>query len=402
MTPLKFCMVTTFYPPFSFGGDGVFVHRLAQALAAQGHQVDVIHSADAYRTLGGGEPQHAFDEHPNVTRHALRTRWPKGAALTAHQLGSPSVYGSRLKTLLREGQYDVVHYHNISLMGGPGVLRFGDGLKLYTTHEYWLICPTHVLFKFDREACQDRQCLQCTLRAGRPPQLWRLGNKLADCIKHVDQFLVPSQFALARHRADGISAPMRVLPNFVPLPTDSLDTSRLNERPFFLCVGRLERLKGVQDMIKLFRSYRDADLLIIGDGGYRADLERLAGGLDHVRFLGAMHPSKLSDYYRQAVAVLVPSLCFEVFPLIPAEAMAHGTPVIARHIGALAEVVEESGGGITFRSLDECGQAIRRLQDDGALRQRLGTQGREKVLADWTTEAHLDQYFAVIEELLQR
>ena len=49
MKPLKLCMVTTVYPPVSFGGDGIFVYRLAQALAEAGHKVDVIHSEDAYR-----------------------------------------------------------------------------------------------------------------------------------------------------------------------------------------------------------------------------------------------------------------------------------------------------------------------------------------------------------------
>ena len=49
MKPLKLCMVTTFYPPFSFGGDGIFVYQLAHALAEKGHRVDVIHSEDAYR-----------------------------------------------------------------------------------------------------------------------------------------------------------------------------------------------------------------------------------------------------------------------------------------------------------------------------------------------------------------
>jgi glycosyltransferase involved in cell wall biosynthesis len=402
MRPLKFCMVTTFYPPFHFGGDGVFVYRLSQALAERGHQVDVIHSEDAYATLGGASSSAQFDEHPNVTRHGLRTRWPKAAALSAHQLGSPAVYRRRLDELLHQGQYDVVHFHNISLMGGPGILRLGNGVKLYTTHEYWLICPTHVLFKFDREACQDRQCLRCTLRAKRPPQLWRHSGKLAECIQHVDQFLMPSRFAMDRHRAEGISAPMRVLPNFVPVPAEMGSGDRVNSRPFFLCVGRLERLKGVQDMVELFRSYQDADLLIVGDGGYRHELECQAAGLDHVRFLGALHPEQLSDYYRQAVAVLAPSLCFEVFPLIPAEAMAHGTPVIARRIGALAEVVEESGGGLTFDTLAECADAMRSLCSDEALRQQLGQRGRAKVASDWTTERHLERYFDVIEELRQR
>src|SRR5262245_28218261 len=165
---LKICMVTTFYPPYHFGGDGVFVYRLAHALADRGHQVDVIHSRDAYHLRHPGQPEVNFADHPGVTRHELRTIAPRLASLAAHQLGAPTLYASRLRQIMGSRRYDVIHFHNVSLLGGPGVLRMGEGLKLYTAHDYWLVCPTHVLFAFDREACTTRRCLSCTLHAKRP------------------------------------------------------------------------------------------------------------------------------------------------------------------------------------------------------------------------------------------
>jgi glycosyltransferase involved in cell wall biosynthesis len=48
--PLRFCMITSFYPPYNYGGDGIYVHGLSNALAERGHQVHVIHCLDAYRT----------------------------------------------------------------------------------------------------------------------------------------------------------------------------------------------------------------------------------------------------------------------------------------------------------------------------------------------------------------
>ena len=54
---IKIALVTTFYPPFSFGGDGIYVRRMAHALARMGCDVHIIHDADAYRTLApkGGD-----------------------------------------------------------------------------------------------------------------------------------------------------------------------------------------------------------------------------------------------------------------------------------------------------------------------------------------------------------
>ena len=50
--PLRFCFLTTFYPPYSFGGDAIDVERFAHALMSRGRHVTVIHDVDAYELLG--------------------------------------------------------------------------------------------------------------------------------------------------------------------------------------------------------------------------------------------------------------------------------------------------------------------------------------------------------------
>jgi glycosyltransferase involved in cell wall biosynthesis len=392
--PLRFCLVTTFYPPYHFGGDAVFVHRLAKALAARGHQVDVVHSVDAYH-LSRRDPQPGFEETPGVTRLPLESRSPLLATLLSHQVGGPGPYGRRLREILAPGRYDVIHFHNISLVGGPAVVRHGDGVKLYTAHEYWLVCPTHVLFRFDREACTTKTCLACTLQARRPPQLWRGTNHLHRCVEHLDQLLMPSRFALERHRADGIVAPMTLMPSFVPVPDEIPE--RIADAPYFLFVGRLEKLKGLQDLFPLLRSFPRARLRIAGAGDYEGELRRLAAGMANVEFLGQVHPSRVRELYAGAVAVLVPSLCYEVFPLAPVEAMANGVPVIARRIGALTEVIEESAGGLLFDSPAQCRAAMERLLESPALGATLGSNGHRAALADWTENVHVSRYLDLIE-----
>ncbi len=395
---LRFCLVTTFYPPYHFGGDAIFVHRLARALAARGHRVDVVHSVDAYR-LSRSAPQHGFPETPGVHRFPLESRMPRIAALLSHQIGGPGPYRDRLHAILAPGRYDVIHFHNISLVGGPDVLGYGDGIKLYTAHEYWLVCPTHVLFRFDREACVEKSCLACTLHARRPPQFWRATALMENSLAHLDRLLMPSRFAMERHRADGVSAPMQVLPNFVPVPL--VDSAPVTGEPYFLFVGRLEKLKGVQDLMPMLRDFPAARLRIAGSGTYEPELRRLAAGMPNVEFLGQVQPSHVADLYRGALAVLVPSLCYEVFPLAAVEALAHGVPVVARRIGALTEVVEESGGGVLFDSLAECRAAMEGLLSSSALRFDLGGRGRQTALDYWTEEVHMARYLGLIRELKQ-
>ena len=47
MRSLRIAMFTTFYPPYSFGGDAIGIQRMARALVARGHAVTVIHDIDA-------------------------------------------------------------------------------------------------------------------------------------------------------------------------------------------------------------------------------------------------------------------------------------------------------------------------------------------------------------------
>ncbi len=174
--PLRVAIVTTFYPPCNFGGDGRYVQSFVHSLARRGCEVEVIYDADAWR-MGKGilhspSPPLPEPEPPGVTVHQLQSRWPLGSTLLTHQTGRPIVQRVAIEAILAKG-FDVIHYHNISLVGGPGVLVLGEGIKLYTAHEHWLVCPTHILWRHNRELCTGRECLRCVLNYRRPPQLWR-------------------------------------------------------------------------------------------------------------------------------------------------------------------------------------------------------------------------------------
>ena len=417
--PLSFCMVTTFYPPHHFGGDAIHAYRLTNALARRGHRVTVVSSEDAYRALGGRERDDSFPNAPGVTVRPLRTAFPVAAATATYVSGRPVFYGPQLDEVLGGDSFDVVHFHNVSLAGGPGALAHGGGVKLYTTSEHWLVCPMHVLFRYGREPCVEPHCLRCTLAYRRPPQLWRYTGLLERSVDHVDLFLAPSRFTLEAHRARGFARPMRVLPHFVaesdlsgpanpgsdpgqvgvrPRPGRGQGGVRPRERPFVLFVGRLERLKGVHVLVEAFRTYRELDLVVAGDGEERAELERAADGLGHVRFLGHVPQSQLDALYRDATALVVPSVGYEVFGLVILEAFARWTPVIVHDLGALPELVADSGGGLVYRTPRELVDAIERLRSDHALRDELGARGHDAVQRLWGEDRHLTAYFDAIEE----
>lgn len=399
---LRFCMITTFYPPYNFGGDGIFTYRLSNALAERGHHVDVVHCRDAYRFLAEDEPSSHYSDHSRVTVHGLESGAGALSPALTQQTGYPLLKGETIQKILQGRDADVINYHNISLVGGPKVLTYGSALKLYTMHEYWLICPTHVLFKNNEHACEEPTCVSCTLRHRRPPQLWRYTSLMEEALQHVDRFLAPSRFVANMHEERGLDLPTVHLPHFVPASEadgDAESSSPNAGRPYFLYVGRLEKLKGLQDVIPVFDEYSEADLLIAGTGTYQSTLERLAGENPRVKFLGHQSQDALQGLYANALALLVPSLCYETFGLTILEAFAHRTPAIARDIGALAELVEASGGGRLFETESELQEALRTFQSNPALRSKLGERGYATYQKQGTLDHYLDRYLSLIDNL---
>ena len=82
-------------------------------------------------------------------------------------------------------------------------------------------------------------------------------------------------------------------------------------------------------------------------------MRQSAGSIPNIRFLGRLDHSQLVDLYRRAMAVIVPSICYEVFGIIIIESYATKTPVIVNNLGALPEVVQDSGGGFIYNNPEE-------------------------------------------------
>jgi len=398
-------MITTFYPPHHFGGDAGYVRQLSKILGSSGHEVDVIHDLDAFRILSKESETAATDQYPGVTIHGMGSRLPRLSCLATHQFARPVFHGSKIRRILDERKPDIIHFHNVSLVGGPGVLAYGDAMKIYTAHEHWLVCPTHVLWRNNRELCDEKRCLKCSLIHKRPPQLWRSTDYLQRKAAEVDQFCSFSEFSVEMHRKFGFKSQMKVLPSFtsdVDFESSPPPPEQSGKKPYFLFVGRLEKIKGVQDIIPVFRDRPDAQLWIIGSGYYEPVLRKLAAGSGNIRFLGQREPGELRSFYTHAVAVLLPSICYEVFPMVVLEAFREGIPVICRDLGPFPEIVRKSGGGLLFASREDLQKSIHHLIRDKAARAAMGKSARKSFVEYWSEPAGMRAYCSLIREIASR
>jgi glycosyltransferase involved in cell wall biosynthesis len=147
-----------------------------------------------------------------------------------------------------------------------------------------------------------------------------------------------------------------------PVDTDRFAPGERKD-DFFLCASRLQYYKRVDVIVRAFASLPDQQLVIIGDGPERAALEAMA--TRNVTFLGYQSDEALKDYLQRARAFLFAAE--EDFGILPVEAQACGTPVIAFGKGGALETVRDLGTpaptGLLFPAQEpgQISQAVRRF-----------------------------------------
>jgi D-inositol-3-phosphate glycosyltransferase len=219
----------------------------------------------------------------------------------------------------------------------------------------------------------------------------------------------------ADHDRIRVVAPGIDLATFSPMPKrDARRKIGYPDERLLLFVGRLERLKGVETILRALalasdRRHQDVRLLVLGEDSRDAAqsekdrLRALAAELgiaDRVDFLGSVAHHELPYFYAAAEACLMPSYS-ESFGLVGLEAQACGCAVIASNVAGLASVVRD---GVTGYLVDghrpaEWADRISRLLSDSESAEQMGRRG--VLLAQrfpWSLTA--DRVWAAMEPLL--
>ena len=102
MKPLRFCFLTTFYPPYNFGGDGIGIQRFARGLVARGHEVTVVHDVDAHATLSS--LSRLAPSRGGRGRHHSASERRRPTLVPAHPAArAPGAQRARIRRILDDG-----------------------------------------------------------------------------------------------------------------------------------------------------------------------------------------------------------------------------------------------------------------------------------------------------------
>lgn len=285
-----------------------------------------------------------------------------------------------VKKIIREKKIDIVHVHNTLMLVSPSVFYAAFHCHVpvvQTLHNFRMLCPAGSYFRGDRicEECSQNG-LWCSLKYGcyRGSKVQTFVSaailkvhRMLGTYRKVN-FICLTEFnkeklsKLNKGRRNIIDMKkVYIKPNFTFQEGEK--TAQTAELDYFLFVGRVEALKGIDVVVKAFEQLPDQRLVVAGDGPMMPQMKAYLKEHDikNIEFAGYLNKTQVQKKYRGARAVIMASQCYEAFAMTIAEAYSNAVPVIAGNVGNLAKMVEDEKTGIKFRydSPDDLARKIR-------------------------------------------
>lgn len=341
--------------PYDFaspGGVNDHVRHLARQLATLGHGTRIFAPSsrssvefDAARFYRIGTPI-AIRANDSVAR----------ITLSFH-------LANRVAAIIEEERFDVLHFHEPLMPALPmTMLRMSPTANVGTFHAF---ARSNVGYFY-----------------GRP--------LLQPYLKHLHRAIAVSEPARAFVTRYFSEVNARVIPNGIDTgvyrpglaPIRHLRDDHVN----ILFVGRLEKRKGLGDLLRAFRFMQPrvpkTRLIIVGDGALRGRVESYVSRhrLPNVVLAGYVPESVKPRYYNSADIFCAPATGAESFGIVLLEAMASGLPVVASEIPGYMTVLEPGRDSLTVapKSWRELAATLVILARDAELRARLGDYALRK------------------------
>ncbi len=317
---------------------------------------------------------------------------------------------------LLKSTFDIVHVHNFFPLLTPSIYDacIEAGVPVVQTlHNYRTICPGALLMR-DGKICEI--CVTASPYRGALHRCYRNSffasfavarmvayhrKKLTWQYK-VDRFIALTEFGKNKFiEADFPAKKMIVKPNFVEDPLKSEKSTHHNRNGKALFVGRLSPEKGVDILIKAWKNIH-YPLEIAGTGPLFSELK--ASAPDNVRFLGQLSKDKVISKMMESSFLIMPSICYEGFPLVMVEAFACGLPVVASRLGSMEEIIQDGITGMHFEAgnAEDLAEKINKMFSAPERMIQMGVNARNEYEAKYTPEKNyellMDIYNHVIEE----
>jgi glycosyltransferase involved in cell wall biosynthesis len=268
---------------------------------------------------------------------------------------------------------DVCHVHNVYPLITPVVYEVCQAMEIpvvQTLHNYKMICTSSLLFR-EGEVCE--KCMSKSLYNSIKHKCYKNSyiatGIQADSIQYhrgkqtwnkaISRYVCLTEFQRGKLVEGGMDFDkMVVKPNFL----QNIDYAA-SEGNYFLFVGRLDKAKGLDFLIELFKRNTTSQFKLIGE----CDDPSIFSEFNNVEYLGPQERSSVQEYIAESKAIIFPSKYYEGMPMVILEAFSFGKPVVAHNIGAMSSMINHEVNGLKFENVVEFDQAIQRLEVDDEL-----------------------------------
>jgi phosphatidylinositol alpha-mannosyltransferase len=365
---MRIALVTEYYYPH-LGGVCEHVHHFAREARALGHDVDIITSCIPD---SGAAP-------PHVIRLGRSVPWYINGSQSRITVGRS--LRARMRAVLREGRYDLVHVHSPLTPVLPMLAVEESPVPVVGTfHTYFERSLGYRCFRRRFQSLLDRLSAAIAVSPSTVVALERYFDADWRIIPNgVDASLFSPEAALPR--PDGMVA----------------------DRPVILFLGRFDPRNGLSTLIDAFKRVKArghrAQLVVVGDGPLRSIYRRQAAGDPDIVFVGPVLHGRPA-YYLHSTMYACPTTKAS-FGITLLEAMACGVPIVCSDILGFRDVVQHGREAVMVPrgDADALANGMARLLDDRGARERLGRTGRRRALEyDWriVTSAVLEVYRDVL------
>ncbi|WP_207459224.1 glycosyltransferase family 4 protein [Azospirillum sp. SYSU D00513] len=279
---------------------------------------------------------------------------------------------ARVRKILRESRFDLVHVHNFFPLVSPSVhhaARAEGVATVQTLHNYRLFCAGATMVR-DGAVCEScigrhipwpairHRCYRGSTAGSAAVAAMQVAHRwLGSWSRTTSAFIALSEFSRRKFIEFGLPAEkLLVKPNFLTT-TPPVGEGRGG---YALFVGRLSPEKGIATLLDAWRHLGGSlPLRVIGEGPEAPAVRAALAGSPGISWLGQRSSQEVARQMAGASVLLFPSEWYEGCPLVLLEAFAAGTPVIASRIGSAAEMVEEGRTGLFFQPGNAAGLAAK-------------------------------------------
>ena len=385
---MKILQVHNKYRP-GWGGEDTVVRLEADLLRRHGHEVDCLsvwtgelNGASAARLLAAAFGTTWSFRGYSAVKKAIRRHSPD--ILHAHNtfpLLSPSIFWAAA----REGVPAVQTLHNFRLTCANALLlRKGEPCQKCVGHFPWLAL---------RHRCYRHSFWQTgAVASANVVHRW-----LGTFQKKVHAYIALTEFSREILVRSGLPHDrVFVKPNFNADPGAPVNS----RRPRIVFAGEIARHKGVHLLLEAWSSLtpKGHQLLILGDGTDRAELERRYSGDSSIVWCGAQSREKVIEAAGSGRWLVLPSLAYENFPMSVLEALSLGTPVVVPDHGAFAAMVSDRKEGLLFSARNAASLAATlrfALEATEGEWAQWSSNARDKYLREYTDHVNYPQLMSI-------